>query len=281
MKKIMAIMTVLAVFTICSCNRMDESKASYSIDAAPAAYGISGRSALSNEQQSTGAQTAGNIETEQRKVIKQGEISFKADDINKTKSFISEKVQELGGYISKDSGNEYRQTLIIRIPSNKFDLLLHDISENAGKFDSKNIDVIDVTEEYIDVSARIKTKKELQNRYIELLKRAASIDEILKVEREIGNLQTEIESSEGRMKYLKDRIGFSTLTVTYYKEYQSVAYKFNFFSKFADGIKNGLENFLSVIIWLSNLWVFIVLIVVIIFLFKLRKWQKKKNNVMK
>ena len=199
-------------------------------------------------------------------------------DIKKTKILILQTVQELNGYISNDNAYDYsdriEHRLTIRVPADKFDSLLEKISESVDKLDNKNVDVLDVTEEYIDIEARIQTKKDLQNRYRELLKQATKLEEILNIEKEIGNLQTEIESVEGRMKYLKDKISFSTLTVTYYQKTTSA---FGFSSKLFDGIKNGWDVFLWFIIGLSNHWVFIFVAIVTIYLIRLRR--KKKKNV--
>jgi hypothetical protein len=163
--------------------------------------------------------------------------------------------------------------LTIRVPADKFDLLLKKVSDSVDKLERKNIDLLDVTEEYIDIEVRVKTKKELHARYVELLKQATKVDEILNIEREIGNLQTEIESVEGRMKYLKDRISFSTLAVTYYHKTISA---FGFSSKFVDGLKNGWNVFLWFIVGLSNLWVFILVAVAVIYLIR---WRRKKREI--
>jgi len=265
MKRVMTILTVLSVLTICSCSRAKQEYALTDVK-------IEEAELQANEQQ------ADKVETVERKIIKQGSIKFETIDVNKTKSLISQTVQELNGYISKDNVYDYsdrlEHRLTIRVPADKFDLLLKNISESVDKLDSKNIDLLDVTEEYIDIEARVKTKRELQTRFTELLKQATKVDEILNIEREIGNLQTEIESVEGRMKYLKDRISFSSLTVTYYQKTTSV---FGFSSKFVDGIKNGWSVFLWFIVGLSHLWVFIIVAVVVVYL--TRRWRKIKRNV--
>ena len=217
------------------------------------------------------------VETAERKLIKEGDISFKTTDLNETKTLIMKSVQELNGYITKENVYTYsdklEHRLTIRVPVNNFDLLLKSISESVEKFDSKSIDVFDVSEEYIDIEARIKTKKDLLNRYTELLKQASKIDEILTIEKEIGKLQSEIESFEGRMKYLNDRVAFSTLNVRYY---QKTTQAFGFASKFVEGIKNGWDVFLWVVIGLSHIWVFIIVSVAIIYFVK--KWRKKKRH---
>jgi Cdc6-like AAA superfamily ATPase len=207
-----------------------------------------------------------NAETIDRKIIKNGNIEFETADVNKTKSLVEQTVRELSGYISKENVVEYsdrlEHKLIIRVPADNFDLLLKNISESVDKLDRKNIDVLDVTEEYIDVQSRIKTKKELQARYTELLEKAAGVVEMLAIESEIGKLQTEIESAEGRLRFLHDRIAFSTLEMTYYQKIASTS-PFSFFPKLRDGIKSGWEFFLWFIIGLSYLWVFIVLFIII------------------
>ena len=266
MKKVITILTALAVVTICSCSRAKE-------------YGeVSADLAMEESALRANEQKTDKVETVDRKIIKQGEIKFKTADVNKTKTLILQTVQELNGYISKDNAYDYsdrhEHSLIIRVPADKFDLLLKNISESVEKIDSKNVDLLDVTEEYIDIEVRIKTKKELQTRYLELLKQTTKVDEILNIEKEISILQTEIESVEGRMKYLKDKISFSTLTVTYYQKTTS---KFGFSSEFVDGIKNGWSAFLWFIVGLSHLWVFIFIAVVAFYL--IRRWKKK--NVLK
>ena len=264
MKKIITILTVLTVLAICSCNRQEEQNYVSTM-------------AMEEMPFQTNGQEFDKIEMVNRKIIKNGNIRFKTADINKTKSLVLLTVQELNGYISKDNIYDYsdylEHQLTIRVPAEKFDLLLKNISESVQKLDSKNVDVLDVTAEYIDIDARIKTKKELQNKYIELLKRATNVEEILSIEKEIGNLQTEIETVEGRMRYLKDKIAFSTLTVTYYQETTS---QFGFSSKFVEGIKTGWSVFLWFIIGLSHLWVFLFVAVLTIYI--IRRYRKNSRK---
>lgn len=183
---------------------------------------------------------ADNPEAIERKVIKNGDLNFRTKDINKTKDFILLNIQQLDAYISNENTYNYsdrlEHRLTVRVPADKFDLLLNNISKSADKLDSKNINLMDVTEEYVDIEARLKAKKNLQSKYLDLLEQATKVEEILNIEKEIGNLQAEIESIEGRAKYLKDRISYSTLTITYYQKTTSA---FGFSSKFIDGLKNG------------------------------------------
>lgn len=126
------------------------------------------------------------------------------------------------------------------------------------------------------MESRIKTKKELETRYKELLKKASKVDEILIIEKEMGSLRTEIESMEGQLQYLQDRVSFSTLTVTFYEKTSG---SFGFNSKMGSAVKNGWTNLLSFLIGLVNLWPFLILGALVVFLYKrfLRKKIKEKG----
>ena len=265
MKKLLTILIVSAIF-VCSCSQRELYKGT-SAD-------IVQKEAPPTNQQSTEKVKS----TIDRKIIKEGEISFETSNINETKSIITKTVQDLNGYLSKDNANVYpdriENRIVIRVPSDKFDVLLKKISESIDKLESKNIDMLDVTEEYIDIDSRIKTKKEIENRYKELLKQTKNVDEILNIEKEIGQLRTEIESVEGRMKYLQDRISFSTLTVTYYQKTTSA---FRFTSKFSQAVKGGWDGFLWFLIGLTHLWTFILIGFVVVYLI-IRQQRKKRKN---
>jgi hypothetical protein len=211
----------------------------------------------------------------ERKVIKRGEIRFQTRSIQETTSFITKNVNELKGYISSDniynSDDRITQRIEIRIPADSFDDLLLRISESAKKIDFKNVQVQDVTEEYIDVETRIKTKKELESRYRALLAKASTVEEILSIEKELGTLRSDIESIEGRLKYLKDQVSLSTLSVEYYELTRSTL---NFSSKLGHAVVSGWKLLLGFIVGLVNLWPFIIIIVLIIVV-ALRMSKKK------
>jgi hypothetical protein len=278
MRKTMVILAALTVLTFCSCGQdayRDYPKEALGLNASGTIF----ESEMEDRSpQQVHAQESDSAETISRKSVKKGTIRFETKDVNETKLLITQTVQKLNGYISDDnvggSSARIEHRLTIRVPAGDFDTLLQTISESVNKLDDKKIEVLDVTEEYIDIAARTKTKKELQNRYIALLERAEKVEDILRIEKEIGALQTEIESVEGRMRYLKDRIAFSTLNVTYYQELQETAVPF-FVSEFAEGIKNGWDGVLWFIVGLSYCWVFILIGAIV---YCLWRWRKKRSN---
>ena len=209
-----------------------------------------------------------------RKLIKTGTIEFETENLNETNARIISSVKKLGGYISNENeyNNNYGQitiNLTVRIPSKNFDALLSEVSKGVTHFDNKSINVKDVTEEFVDVQARIKTKKELETRYLQILEKAKTVKEILEIERELGNLRADIESFEGRLKYLKDQVSFSTLDISFY-ELTQVEKSNKFGEKFIDGFASGWENLIWFFIGLTNIWPFIILIIVLIWFIRRR-----------
>lgn len=212
-----------------------------------------------------------------RKLIKNGEVDFETENLNETRENIFKSIEKYKGYSSSDTEHknsyEISNTITIRVPFENFDNLLNEITIGVSKFDRKEITVKDVTEEFLDVEARLKTKKELENRYLEILKKATSVTEILEVEKQIGELRSEIESFEGRLKFLENQVSFSTLKV---KIYETIAEQTEFGKKFKNGFKKGWENLMLFFVFLVNIWPFIFIIIGIMIL--IRVWRKRKNK---
>jgi hypothetical protein len=156
----------------------------------------------------------------ERKLIKSGELRFRTRNIPETYAFILGLADSLDGYVSDEQMNSHtgstEQSLTLRVPAKNLDVLINAITGFAGELDYRNIGVQDVTLEYVDVESRIKTKKELETRYLELLEQAQKVEEILSIERELGTLRADIESMEGRLNYLKNQVDLSTLRVSFY-----------------------------------------------------------------
>lgn len=212
----------------------------------------------------------------ERKLIKNGDLLFETSDITKTKASIESICKTLNAYTANESQNNYEDRIqynqTIRVPAEQFNVLLQELEALAVKVESKNINTQDVTEEFIDVEARLKTKKELENRYREILKEARSVSDIVSIESQISSVRSEIESMEGRLQYLKNQVSFSTLHVSYY---EFIGTDFGFASKVVRALAQGWDNLLAFLIMLVNLWPFIVFAGVGIWAIKLIKSRKK------
>lgn len=208
----------------------------------------------------------------ERKLIKEGEVIFETEDIRSTRTTVLEAIKKYEAYVSADeefksSGRE-SNTLTIRVPAENFDNLLDEATTGVDKFERKEITVKDVTEEFLDIQARLKTKKELEARFLELLKEAKNVPDVLEIETQLGQLRADIESVEGRLKYLESRVSLSTLTMTFY---ETVPTTVQFGQKFKNGFRNGWDNMIWFFVFLTNIWPFILLALGIIVGLKLKK----------
>lgn len=209
-----------------------------------------------------------------RKLIREGEAAFETENIATTRNTVFQALEKYKGYASSDQENRspdrISNTLVLRVPSEHFDDFLNEATTGVTRFERKTIQVQDVTEAFLDIEARLKTKKELESRLLTLLKQANTVSEILEIEKQAGELRAEIESIEGKMNYLQSQISFSKLTLTFYqRQSQSIA----FGSQFSEGFRNGWENVIWFFVLLVNLWPFILIGLVV--LGGLRYFRKK------
>ncbi|WP_299704023.1 DUF4349 domain-containing protein [uncultured Pontibacter sp.] len=202
----------------------------------------------------------GQVQEVQRKLIKEGRVEFETEDISTTRQTVFRAVQQYKGYISSDqefkSPGRTSNTLVIRVPAEHYDDLLRDATVGVKKFDFREIDVKDVTEEFLDVEARLKTKKELEARFLELLKQAKNVSEVVEIEKQLSTLRSDIESIEGRLNYLQNQVALSTLSMTFYE--RTPVYT-EFSREFKDGFRNGWNNLIWFFVFLTNIWPFVLL----------------------
>lgn len=209
------------------------------------------------------------------KLIKTGTLEFQTSDLDSTYQRIRNAAQVNSGFLSNEStANEYDrivQHLTIRVPSRNFDKLIDAVCKGVEHFDTKTIEAVDVTEEFVDAEARLKTKKQVEQRYQDLLKRANKISEILEIERQIGELRAEIESIEGRLRYLNNRVDYSTLDVSFYKKVKEKAVASD--ENIGDALLAGWKGLVVFVFGLATIWPILVVAVGLYFLW--RRWRKK------
>ncbi len=216
----------------------------------------------------------------QKKVIKNGNLRFETQDLDKTRNRILTAVQKAGGYIQSDnSGKNYNslfQSITIRVPSSNFDSLVGDISTGVAFFDEKTISQRDVTEEFVDIEARLKAKRALEERYLNLLSKAKNVREMLEIERELSNIREEIESKQGRLKYLQSQVSESTLFINFYKTTSETGATVSYGTKILNALKSGWNGISIFFLGLLHIWPFLILVGVGVFF--LRRWILKNKK---
>lgn len=215
----------------------------------------------------------------EQKIIKTGNLRFETNDLQATYSQIQEAVKNHNAIIQNDSEEKNNESisrqLSIRIPCKKFDSFLKEISKGVTYFDIKEISSQDVTEEYIDIDARLKAKKVLENRYLELLKKANKVTEMLEIEKQLSAIREEIEAKEGQLRYMQSQVSMSTITIEFYKTVANEnGATISYGSKIWNAISSGFNGISSFFIGILSIWPFLIILAVAVYY--IRKRFKKK-----
>ena len=145
--------------------------------------------------------------TVERKIIKTGHITLEVEDIVETMDEVAEVADELGGYVVSSHKSEGEKgisgSVRIRVSADRFDEAFERLRQLAISVPYETTESRDVTEEYVDLEARLHNLEATEAQYLALLEKAETVEEMLKVQRELSNVREEIERIEGRMKYLE------------------------------------------------------------------------------
>lgn len=152
-----------------------------------------------------------------QKVIKTADYSMEVESVDTVASEIEKLTLQKQGFVSSSSVTEYKTTgksgaIVVRIPAQYFDSFRDEIKKLAKKVERESVTGTDITEEYTDLTSRLKNLRAEEEAYIGVLAKATTVEDILLVQKELSNVREEIEVIEGRIKYLDDKTDFSTLT---------------------------------------------------------------------
>jgi len=161
------------------------------------------------------------LQTEQ-KVIKNANLTLKVDSAEEAAGQIVNVATAYQGFVQ--SSNIYESetgaksgSVIIRVPANDFEKAITEIKNLANLVISEKISGQDVTEEFIDLEARLNNKYAEEQQYLEILEKATEVEDILMVTERLSWVRAEIERLEGRKKYLENLTDMSTIS-TYLTE---------------------------------------------------------------
>ena len=242
---------------------------------------------------------AGSQQTElqqtNRKLIKNVNLEVETESFDELYAKVNEKTEALGGYVENSyiyNGSSYYgddtrdASLTIRIPAENLDAFLSEVSE-ASNVISRNDSVTDVTLQYVDLESKKEALLIEQDRLLELLKEAETIEDIIALEGRLSEVRYELESMESRLRTLDNQISYSTVylyiqevaKLTPVKE-QSIGEKIvTGFTESLYGVCEGLLDFgVGFIIKLPYIVVWTIIIIGIIFVIKgIRKVHKKRK----
>jgi hypothetical protein len=153
-----------------------------------------------------------------RLIIKTGNISVVVKDVAQSIKVVSNFAEKVGGFVVSSniykSGTTPYGVVTIRIPSTVFDQGVKE-TKGLGEVVSEDVRGQDVTEEYVDLDSQLKNLRSAEEQFLNIMKRAEKIEDILAVQNQLTQVRGQIESIQGRMKYLKQSSDLSSLTVNF------------------------------------------------------------------
>ena len=201
------------------------------------------------------------VDTETR-IIRTAYMSVEVEDYFLASQKVEAFAKKYGGYVSSsdanaDMNNKHSGTVTIRVPELHFDAAIAEITM-LGELKSKNVNGNDVTEEYIDLQSRINNSKAHEKRLVAMYANATNVNDMMYIEQELSRVRGEIESMEGRLRYMSNRVEMSTITVNLYEEQPAVK-EWGVWSS----IKKSLNNSLATLRWMIELigWLLPLLVV--------------------
>jgi hypothetical protein len=163
-----------------------------------------------------------------RLIVRTGQASIEVDSLEPAMTELRRVVQRAGGFVadaSVQSGrHQLRQAMLeLKVPSTRFDELTEGL-QPIGRLEFVNVGAEDVSEEFVDLTARVANGRRLEERLVELLRtRTGKLQDVLSVERELARVREEIERMEGRLRFLKSSAQLSTLSVSLHEPVPIVA----------------------------------------------------------
>lgn len=233
------------------------------------------------------SQTAPVVE---RKIIRNADLTLEADSPEEAQQKISAIAESKKGFVieSTQSSSDVKTTtrdtvtMTIRVPAEQFNSALDEIRKTSSRVIVETVKGEDVTEEFIDIEARLKAKKALEGQFLEIMKRSNSVEDALNVQRELAEVRGEIEQIEGRKRFLEDQASLSTIKIRLESPTAFSANSSGFFYQLKESIGSGFDAALTFTLGLVTVLIallpFLLLVVLPIYLILRYFWSKRRKQ---
>ncbi|HEY8563690.1 MAG TPA: DUF4349 domain-containing protein [Pyrinomonadaceae bacterium] len=228
----------------------------------------------------------------ERKIVRNADLQLEADKPEDAQGKITSIAEGKGGFVveSQQSSSDARSvtrdavTMTVRVPAEKFNEALEEIRKTASRVVVETVKADDVTEEFIDIEAQLKAKKSLEAQFLEIMKRAVTVEDALGVQRQLAEVRGEIEKIEGRKRFLENQAALSTIKIRLQTPTALTANSEGFGYRLKDAFGSGLDAALSFVLGLVAFaiailpfLIFIVLPIYLVIRYFLKKRQKERT----
>jgi len=166
------------------------------------------------------------VQNTNRKIIKNADVRLLVKDTDVAINRATQVISDLGGYIVSSriwyqdyyGNNLMYASITLGIPVDEFEHALTRLRDLSIRVLDENASGEDVTDQYVDLQSQLVNLEATRTRIQEFLKDAQNVDEALRINQELANIEAQIEQIKGRMNYISDRSAFSTITVNFEPE---------------------------------------------------------------
>lgn len=227
-----------------------------------------------------------------RKILRDATLTLEVGVPAEVQRKITSIAESLGGFVvtseSKlqqigDAKQELVVDLVIRVPANQFGAAVDQIRNTGNRVIQEKMTGQDVTEEFIDLEARLKTQKALESQFLEIMKQATKVSDALEVQRQIAEVRTEIERLEGRKRFLENRASLSTITVHLQSPTAIAVNTSGFGRNIREAVADSIELAFEIVLFLIRFVIVMIPILILVILpgwflarFALRRARKMK-----
>jgi hypothetical protein len=227
--------------------------------------------------------------TIQPKVIKTASLDITVDDVDKSINQITNEATLASGFVQNSSvtenvnGQKYA-SIVLRVPAASFESVINKIKSFASLVSREDVNGQEVTQEYVDLQANLTHDQAVEAQYLELLKRAQKVEEIIAVRDKLDQVQGEIEMLKGRLRYLDNQTEMSTIAVSISSVTKVTlpANKWQPWEIVKEAVKNlivGLQNFVNFLIFLLFAIIGLIPYLILIgLIFLIAKWIYKRSK---
>jgi len=156
-----------------------------------------------------------------RKVIYRADLVMKVEKFRVAEEQLYDQIHLSGAYVLQFSdsrnSNEIGATYVIKVPSEGFSSFLEKLQKIESLKFEREVQGNDVTEEFVDLEARLKTQTTLEARYLDFMNKATKTGDLVQFANELAQVQGTIEQIKGRMRYLDQNVAYSTVNLRLYQ----------------------------------------------------------------
>lgn len=239
----------------------------------------------SSEQPSAGAAAI------ERKIIRNAELVIESENPEESFRKVASLAESKGGFVvtseaSQQTGTDepgrMSMSVVVRIPAAQFDSTIEEIRKIGSRVMQDKRTGQDVTEEFIDLDARLQAKRALEAQFLEIMKQARAVSDALEVQRQLADVRGEIEQIEGRRRFLENQSSLSTIKATITPPVQIIGTTTGgFFNGIKEAIGDGISAAATIILVLLRLVIAllpILLFVVLPITLAVRYWVRRSKR---